>query len=70
MLTETGKKLDRVIEMEVDEKALNERVVGRFSCAKCGAGYHDKFKRPKATVSATSAGRRNSPAARTTMQRR
>lgn len=48
MLAETGKNLDRVVEMEVDEKALTERVVGRFSCAKCGAGYHDKFKRPKA----------------------
>ena len=48
MLAETAKKLDRVIEMEVDEKALTERVVGRFSCAKCGTGYHDKFKRPKA----------------------
>lgn len=48
MLTEQAKKLDRVVEMEVDEKALTERIVGRFSCAKCGAGYHDKFKRPKA----------------------
>ncbi len=47
MLDKTGKKLDRVVEMEVDEKALTERIVGRFSCAKCGAGYHDKFKRPK-----------------------
>jgi adenylate kinase len=47
MLDKAGKKLDRVVEMEVDEKALTERIVGRFSCAKCGAGYHDKFKRPK-----------------------
>ena len=47
MLTRTGKKLDRVVEMEVDEKALTERIVGRFSCAKCGTGYHDTFKRPK-----------------------
>jgi adenylate kinase len=47
MLGKTGKKLDQVIEMEVDEAALTERVVGRFTCAKCGTGYHDKFKRPK-----------------------
>ena len=47
MLAKAGKKLDRVVEMEVDEKALTERIVGRFSCGKCGAGYHDKFKRPK-----------------------
>ena len=47
MLAKAGKKLDRVVEMEVDEKALTERVVGRFSCARCGAGYHDTFKRPR-----------------------
>ena len=47
MLTHTAKKVDRVIEMEVDEKALIERIVGRYTCAKCGTGYHDKFKRPK-----------------------
>jgi adenylate kinase len=47
MLAKSVKKLDQVIEMEVDEKALTERVVGRFTCAKCGTGYHDSFKRPK-----------------------
>ena len=47
MLLKSSTKLDRVVEMEVDEKALTERIVGRFTCAKCGAGYHDKFKRPK-----------------------
>jgi len=47
MLHKKGKTLDRVVEMEVDEKALTERIVGRFSCAKCGTGYHDTFKRPK-----------------------
>ena len=47
MLAKAGKKLDWVVEMTVDEKALTERIVGRFSCAKCGTGYHDKFKRPK-----------------------
>src|SRR5258708_29809769 len=47
MLTTAAKKLDRVIEMEVDEKALTERIVGRFTCAKCGTGYHEKFKRPQ-----------------------
>src|SRR5689334_18161693 len=47
LLTERGRTLDYVIELAVDEDALVRRITGRFSCAKCGTGYHDEYKQPK-----------------------
>jgi adenylate kinase len=44
LLTERGRSLDHVIELAVDENELVKRIVGRFSCAKCGTGYHDSFR--------------------------
>jgi adenylate kinase len=44
LLTERGRRLDHVIELAVDEDALVTRITGRFSCAKCGTGYHESFK--------------------------
>lgn len=49
MLSEQNKKIDFVVELQVDDKELTERISGRFSCAKCGAGYHDKFKPTRAS---------------------
>jgi adenylate kinase len=47
ILSERGRKLNHVIELDVDEDALVERITGRYTCATCGKGYHDTFEKPK-----------------------
>ncbi|MDQ2101806.1 adenylate kinase [Azospirillum isscasi] len=47
MLAEKGLKLDHVIEMKVVDDILVDRITGRYTCAKCGKGYHDSFEKPK-----------------------
>ena len=47
MLAQKGLAIDHVIELVVDEDALVDRITGRFTCAKCSEGYHDRYKQPK-----------------------
>ena len=47
ILAQRGRQLDHVIELDVNEDALVERITGRYTCASCGKGYHDSFEQPK-----------------------
>ncbi len=41
LLTGMGQQIDVVIEMQVDDAALVDRISGRFTCGNCGEVYHD-----------------------------
>ena len=47
LLAEKGIKLTCVLEIQVPDEIIMERILGRYSCLKCGAGYHDKFQKTK-----------------------
>ena len=46
LLEAAGQSVTAAVSLEVDDEAMVGRVAGRFTCAACGEGYHDEFKRP------------------------
>lgn len=47
MLTEMELHLTKVIELQIEESILMQRLAGRMGCTKCGEIYHSESKPPK-----------------------
>ena len=47
LLKHRNDSISHVIELQVDEKIIVERVTGRFSCANCGGNFHKTLNPPK-----------------------
>ena len=48
LLAREGRRVTAAVSLEVDDAAMVDRIAGRFTCAACGEGYHDRHKRPAA----------------------